>query len=224
MVARAVRWFPVGASQRRTFVRQITSTFSVLLFSAPQPCMAQTTSDIANGAYLKHKGDLVEVVEFQHVNPGKGSAFVRVRLKSLTTGKVVEYTWKAGEGLEFVEVQKRKMQFLYADPTGFTFMDQGTFDQVTVNRAALEDRAGFLKEGLDVHVVLHEEQPIAVELPKKVTLKVTEAFEAVRGDTSGNVAKEVTLETGMKVRVPMFIKEGELIVLNTDTGAYVERG
>src|SRR3989338_5281173 len=133
--------------------------------------MARTTADIANGSYLKFKNDIVVVTEFQHVNPGKGSAFVRARLKSLTNGKVVEQTWKSGEGLEFVEVARRKMQYLYADPTGFTFMDQSTFDQVTVSRAALEDRAGFLKEGIEVHVVLHDEQPIAVELPKKVTLK-----------------------------------------------------
>jgi elongation factor P len=186
--------------------------------------MARTTADISNGAYLKFKGDIVTVTEFQHVNPGKGSAFVRVRLKSLTSGKVVEYTWKSGEELEFVEVQKRKMQYLYSDPTGFTFMDQSTFDQVTVNRVVLEDRAGFLKEGTEVHVVLHDEQPISVELQKKVTLKVTEAFDSVRGDTSGNVTKEVTLETGMKAHVPMFVKEGESVVLNTDTGAYVERG
>lgn len=185
--------------------------------------MAQTTADITSGAYLKWKDDVVVVTEFQHVNPGKGSAFVRARLKSLTSGKVVEQTWKAGEALEFVEVQKRKMQYLYSDPTGFTFMDQETFDQVTVNRNVLEDRAEYLKEGLEVHIVMHEGSPIAVELPKKVTLKVTEAFEAVRGDTSGNVTKEVTLETGLKARVPMFIKQGESIVLNTDTGAYVER-
>jgi len=185
--------------------------------------MAQTTSDIANGAYLKWKGDIVVVTEFQHVNPGKGSAFVRARLKSLTNGKVVEQTWKAGEELEFVEVQKRKMQYLYSDPTGFAFMDQETFDQVTVNRVVLEDRAGYLKEGLEVHVVLHDGTPIAVELPKKVALKVTEAFDAIRGDTSGNVTKEVTLETGLTARVPMFIKRGESIVLNTDSGAYVER-
>lgn len=187
--------------------------------------MAQTTADISNGSYLKFKDDIVVVNEFQHVNPGKGSAFVRARLKSLTSGKVVEQTWKAGEVLEFVEVQKRKMQYLYSDPTGFTFMDQETFDQVTVNRVVLEDRAGYLKEGLEAHVVLHDDIPIAVELPKKVTLKVTEAFEAIRGDTAGgNVTKEVTLETGMKAHVPMFIKEGESVTLNTDTGAYVERG
>lgn len=185
--------------------------------------MAQTTADIANGAYLKFKGDIVVVTEFQHVNPGKGSAFVRARLKSLMSGKVVEQTWKAGEQLEFVEIQKRKMQYLYSDPTGFTFMDQETFDQVTVNRNILEDRAGFLKEGLEVHVVLHDGSTITVELPKKVTLVVTEAFDAIRGDTSGNVTKEVTLETGVTARVPMFIKQGESIVLNTDTGAYVER-
>ena len=187
--------------------------------------MAMTTADIENGSYLKFKNEPVVVVEFQHVNPGKGSAFVRVRLKSLTNGKVVEHTWKAGEGLEFIEVAKRKMQYLYADPTGFAFMDQDSFEQVTVNRAVLEDRAGYLKEGLEVHVVLHEEIPISVELPKKITFKVTEAFEAARGDTAGgNVTKEVTLETGMKARVPMFIKEGESVVLNTDTGEYVARG
>ncbi|MFH1098391.1 MAG: elongation factor P [Candidatus Uhrbacteria bacterium] len=186
--------------------------------------MAQTTADISNGVVLRFKGDLYVVTEFQHVNPGKGSAFVRLRMKSITSGKTVEQTLKAGEEIETVEVERPKMQYLYSDPSGYTFMNQETYDQVTVPRELLVGKAGFIKEGLEAHVALHEGVPVAVDLPKKVTLKVTEASEAVRGDTSGNVTKEVTLETGLKARVPMFIKEGESVVLNTDTGEYVARG
>lgn len=183
-----------------------------------------SVNDIGKGSVIRFKGGLSVVVEFQHVNPGKGSSFVRARLKDIASGKVVEQTFKAAESVEFVEVERPRMQYLYADPSGYTFMDQTSFEQVTIPRAMIGDGAGYLKEGVEVHVATHEGTPIAVELPKKVALIVTEAFEAVRGDTSGGVMKEVTLETGMKTRVPMFIKQGETVVLNTDTGEYVERG
>lgn len=183
-----------------------------------------SVNDIAKGSVIRFKGGLSVVVESQHVNPGKGSSFVRARLKDIATGKVVEQTLKASESVEFEDVARRKMQFLYADPSGYTFMDQDSFEQVTVNRDMVGDDAQYLIEGLEVHIVMHESNPIALELPKKVTLTVTEAFDAVRGDTSGNVSKEVTLETGLVAHVPMFIKQGEKIILNTETGEYVERG
>lgn len=183
-----------------------------------------SVNDIANGMVIRQKGDLYAVVEFQHVNPGKGSSFVRARLKSMSSGKVVEQTFKASDTVEFVEVERRKMQYLYADPTGYAFMDQETFDQITVARDLIGEKSGFLKEGVEVYVATYEGRPIAVDLPKKITLIVTEAFEASRGDTSGNVTKEVTLETGTTARVPLFIKQGESVVLNTETGEYVERG
>lgn len=183
-----------------------------------------TTADFSKGLVIKWRNEPFAVVEFQHVNPGKGSAFVRTRLKNLRTGKLREETFKSGETIEIIEVEKKKMNYLYNDSAGFYFMDNQTYEQVTVSRAMLEDRSGFIKEGLEATILLHEGVPITVELPKKVTLKVTEAVPAVRGDTAGgNVTKEVTLETGHKVQTPMFIKEGDSIIINTDTGEYVER-
>lgn len=183
-----------------------------------------TTSDLSKDIVLRWKGDLYLVVEFQHVNPGKGSAFVRTRLKNIGTGKVFENTFKSGETIEIVDVERRRMQYLYGDPSGFNFMDQTSFEQVTVPRAMLEDRAGYLKEGQEVSVITHEGNAVTVEFPKKIALTITEAAPGVKGDTAGgNVTKEATLETGMKIRVPMFIKEGEKVVINTETGEYVER-
>lgn len=183
-----------------------------------------TTADIQKSTVIKWKNEPYAVVEFQHVNPGKGAAFVRTRLRNLRTGKVFEETFKSGETLDIVDVEKKKMNYLYGDDGGFYFMDNQTYEQVVVPRTALEDRQGLLKEGTESLVLLYEEAPIAVELPKKVTLRVTQAAPAVRGDTAGgNVTKEVELETGYKLNVPMFIKEGDGVVVNTDTGEYVER-
>ncbi|MDO8425463.1 MAG: elongation factor P [bacterium] len=181
-------------------------------------------NDISKGTVLKFKGGLSVVTYFQHVNPGKGSSFVRVRLKDIASSKTVEQTFKAGEQVEFAEVERPKMQFLYADPMGYTFMHGETFEQVMVSRDLVGEDAGYLTEGLEVHVILHDGAPIAVELPKKVTLAVAEAYEAAKGDTAGgNVTKEVTLETGKTARVPLFIKQGEKVIINTETGEYVER-
>ncbi|OGL73370.1 elongation factor P [Candidatus Uhrbacteria bacterium RIFCSPHIGHO2_02_FULL_57_19] len=183
-----------------------------------------TTSDISKDVVIRWKDDLYLVVEFQHVNPGKGSAFVRTRLKNIGTGKVFENTFKSGEGIEIVEVERRRMQYLYGDPSGFYFMDGASYEQVTVPRAMLEERAGYLREGQEASVITYQGQAVTVEFPKKITLTVTEAAPGVKGDTAGgNVTKEATLETGMKIRVPLFIKEGEKIIINTETGEYVER-
>lgn len=181
-------------------------------------------SIIEKDIVIRFKGDLYVVVEFQHVNPGKGAAFVRARLKNISTGKVFENTFKASEAIEVVEVDRKKMQYLYHAGDDFTFMDGATYEQVTLNRALLGERAGFLKEGQEVTMLLHEGVPVSVTLPKKVTLKVVEAEPAVRGDSaSGSVTKEIKLETGLTLRAPLFIKEGEMIVVNTETGEYVER-
>ena len=183
-----------------------------------------TTADIQRSTIIKWRDEPHGVVDFQHVNPGKGAAFVRTRLKNLRSGKVFEETFKSGETIEVVDIEKKKMNYLYSDASGFYFMDNQTYEQVVVPRAALEDRKGLIKEGLEMLVLLYEEVPLAVELPKKVTLRVTSAAPAVRGDTAGgNVTKEVELETGYKTDVPMFIKEGDEIVVNTDTGEYVAR-
>ncbi len=181
-------------------------------------------NEISRGLILNYKNEPHLVVDFQHVNPGKGSAFVRTRLKALKTGKVVENTFKSDEGVEFVEMERTKVQYLYGTATEHAFMDTKNYEQFSIGHEVLGEYAKYLKEGLEVTLLVDEDGiPITVDFPKKVTLKVTEAFEASRGDTSGNVTKEVTLENGLTARVPMFIKQGDMLVLNTDTGDYVER-
>lgn len=181
-------------------------------------------NEISRGLVLNFKNEPHLVVDFQHVNPGKGAAFVRTRLKGLKSGKVVESTFKSDEAVEFVEMERKKVQYLYGTPTEYTFMDMKTYEQFSVGQEVLGEYAQYLKEALEAVILVDESgAPITVDFPKKVTLKVTEAAEAVRGDTSGNVQKEVVLENGLKIRTPMFIKEGDLVVVNTDTGEYVER-
>ena len=182
------------------------------------------TSDIKRESFIKFKDGISMVVEFQHVSPGKGSAFVRTRLKNVETGKVLEHTFKSGEIIDFVDMERGNMQYLYKDADNYYFMDNRSFEQVGVPTDMIADRGGYLKEGQDVQVLSHEGRPLSIDLPKKLTFKVTEAFDAVAGDTSGGrVLKEVTLETGMKVGVPLFVKQGDQIVVNTETGEYVER-
>lgn len=182
-------------------------------------------NEISRGLVLTFKNEPHLVVDFQHVNPGKGAAFVRTRLKALKNGKVVENTFKSDETVAFVEMERKKVQYLYGTPTEYTFMDMETYEQFSVGSDVIGEYAKYLKEGLEVVLIVDESDvPVTADFPKKVTLKVTEAPDAVKGDTSGNVTKEITLENGLKVRVPLFIKEGNLVVVNTDTGAYVERG
>ncbi len=173
---------------------------------------------------MLHKGEPHLIVDFQHVNPGKGAAFVRTRLKGLRSGKVNEVTLKSDETIEFIDMERKRVQYLYGTPAEHTFMDMKTYEQFSIGPEVLGEYAKYLKEGIEVTLLVDGEGvPVTVDFPKKVTLKVTEAFEASRGDTSGNVTKEVTLENGLIVRTPMFIKEGDLLVVNTDTGEYVER-
>ena len=183
-----------------------------------------STNDITKDIIIKFRDDLWQVAEFQHVSPGKGAAFVRTRLKNVGTGKALEQTFKDGEAVDIVDVERRRMQYLYGDPTGHTFMDGTNFEQVTVPAAMLADRIGYIKEGQEITVLLYEGRPVAVDLPKKITLTVVEAPPGIRGDTAGGkVTKEVVLDTGLKVRTPLFINEGDAIVVNTESGDYVER-
>jgi len=184
--------------------------------------MAKAT-DISKDVIICERDDLFAVVEFQHVSPGKGSAFTRARLKSLRTGKVLEQTFKDSDEVDIVDVERRKMQYLYTDASGATFMDNGNYQQVTVSREALGDRLAYLQEGREVSVLMHEQDPVTVEIPRKVSLKVVETVPGVRGDTSGNVTKDAKLENGLSIKVPLFIKEGEMVIVNTETGEYVER-
>jgi len=183
-----------------------------------------STSDIRNGLCLNYNNDVYSVVEFLHVKPGKGNAFVRTKLKSLTTGKVVENTFPAGHKIDDVRVERRKFQFLYSDETGFNFMDIESYDQVSLEEAMLE-RPDFLKEGSEIEILFHAEKniPLTAEMPASIILEVTYTEPGVRGDTATNVTKAATVETGAEVKVPIFINQGDKIKIDTKTGAYQER-
>ena len=181
-------------------------------------------SDMKRGQVIKWKNDLWVIKDFQHVSPGKGSAFTRIKLKGIASGKMVENTFKATETLEYVQVDRKTMQFLYGDDNGATFMDMVSYEQVQVDADVVGDERKYLQEGLQVSVAMKGDQPIAIELPKKVEYEVEEADPAVKGDTvSGNVLKDSKMANGLRVRVPIFIKQGDKIMVNTESGEYSER-
>lgn len=182
-----------------------------------------TTSDFYKGIFVVFKNEPHQVVEFQHVNPGKGSAFVRTRLKALKTGKVQEFTYKAGESVEELPVETHEMQYLYPEGEGYVFMDNFTYEQATVEKALIGDFVQFLKPNDTYQVLLHEGEAVGIRIPKKIRLKVTEADEGARGNTVSGATKTVVVETGAHVTVPLFIKEGEMIAIDPETGSYVER-
>jgi len=183
-----------------------------------------STSDIRNGMCIDYNGHIYTIVEFLHVKPGKGAAFVRTKLKSLTTGKVIDNTFPAGHKIDEVRVERRKFQFLYQDDMGFHFMNNETFEQLALDPNLVES-PGFLKEGGEVDILFHAEKevPLTMEMPSTIEAKVTYTEPGVRGDTATNASKPATIETGAEVRVPLFINEGDVIRIDTRTGAYQER-
>ena len=178
---------------------------------------------IAKGQCLIWKGDPYLVTEREFVNPGKGSAFVRVKLKSLMHGRVLQETIKSNDSVEEADVFDRDAQYMYADDTAYNFMDAETYDQFQVQREGLEDKISFMKEGDTYRVVMWEQTPIDVTVPLKMVMEVTEAADAIKGDTVTGATKPVTTETGLEVKVPLFIKQGDKILVNTESGEYVER-
>jgi len=182
------------------------------------------TSDIRNGLCLEHNHDIYSVVEFQHVKPGKGPAFVRTKLKSLTTGKVIDNTIPAGHKINEVRVERRKFQYLYNDDMGYHFMNNETFEQTSIDEKMI-GRADLLKESEDVEILYHAEKeiPLTIELPQYVILEVTYTEPGVRGDTATNTLKPATVETGAEVKVPLFINQGDKVKIDTATGSYMER-
>ncbi len=184
-----------------------------------------TTSDLRNGMVIRYNNDLYQVVEFQHVSPGNWRAFVRMKLKSKTTGKVIEDRVRAGSDIDIVRIERRTMQFLYRDGNDFIFMDTETFDQMAVTEAQIGEGAQFLKENENADLLFDDEKNelIGVELPIFVNLAVTETTTAVRGDTATSVNKPATLETGAVVSVPGFVNEGDVLKIDTRTGIYIER-
>ncbi len=183
-----------------------------------------STADFKNGLCIEYNNDLYTIVEFQHVKPGKGPAFVRTKLKSLTSGKVIENTFNAGVKITTARIERRPHQFLYKDDLGYHFMDSNNFEQVPLNKD-LVSAPEFLKEGQEVEVVYHDETetPLNCELPAFVELKITYSEPGIKGDTATNATKTATLETGVNIQVPLFVNENEMIKVDTRTGTYVER-
>ena len=182
-----------------------------------------SVNDIKRESVLIFKDEPHIVVEFQHVNPGKGGSFVRTRLKNARNGKVLDQTYRAAEQVEFVELDRRHLQYTYNDGAKWFFMDQVSFDEVFLSKELLGDKVFYLKEGMEIEGFFYNDECLNVTMPKKVALKVIEAMPAVKGDSSGNITKEVTLETGYKVPAPIFIKVGDLLSINTEDGSYSER-
>jgi len=185
--------------------------------------MYQTT-DFKKGLKIEIEGKPYLIVEFQHVNPGKGSAFVRTRLKNLETNQVIERTFKAGvETADRPDIEEREMEFNYSDMDGFNFMEQSTFEMIHLSNEQVGDDKYYLQEGIKVFVLYFNGRPIAIELPNFVNLKVTSTDPGLKGDTASGGSKKAILETGLQVNVPLFIKEGEVLKIDTRTGEYMER-
>ena len=182
-----------------------------------------TTNDLKNGLVLNLDGQLWSVVEFQHVKPGKGGAFVRTKLKNVLSGKVVDKTFNAGTKVETAVVDKRNMQFLYKEGTDFVFMDMESYDQMHVPTATVGDGASYLLENQDTVVAIHEGTPLYVELPASVELTISYTEPGMQGDRSTGGTKPATLETGAEIAVPLFITTGEKIKVDTRDGSYLGR-
>jgi elongation factor P len=183
-----------------------------------------TTNDLKNGMTLRlDGGDLWSVVEFQHVKPGKGGAFVRTKLKNVTSGKVVDKTFNAGIKVEVANVDRREMQYLYFDGDSYIFMDTQTYDQINVPSSVVGGNADYLLESAHATVATNDGEPLYIELPAAVELEITETEPGVQGDRSTGGTKPATVETGAVVQVPLFITTGERVKIDTRTGEYLSR-
>ncbi len=183
-----------------------------------------STSDIKNGLCIVHNGNIYKVIDFQHVKPGKGPAFVRTKMRSLTTGKVLDNTIPAGHKIETVRVETRKYQFLYNDDQGYHYMNMEDYNQIFLE-AEIIDAPQFLKEGQEVVIVFNseDESPLTCDLPAHVILEITSTEPGVKGNTATNATKPAVTETGANINVPLFINEGDKIKIDTVKGAYMER-
>ena len=183
-----------------------------------------TTSDIRRGLCIEFNNDIYTILEFLHVKPGKGNAFVRTKLKSLTSGKIIDHSFPAGHKINPVRVERRKYQFLYNDDSGYHFMDNETYEQISLPEDFISSPQ-FLKEGeiIDVLFDAKNERPLMAELPQYVILQVQSTVPGDKGNTVTNAMKPATLETGATIKVPLFINEGDYVKVNTQTGEYYER-
>jgi elongation factor P len=181
------------------------------------------TTDIRKGLKIQIDGVPYHVVEHQFVKPGKGQSFTRCRVKNLVNGNVIERTWKSGEGVELADVESHKMTYSWMEADTYVFMDTSTGDQIHVEKDKLGDESRFLTEGLDCEVTLFNGNAIGVELPASVVMQITSSEPGIKGDTASGATKPATIASGATVNVPLFIKEGEWIKVDTSTGQYLER-
>ncbi|MEY3625473.1 elongation factor P [Aquiluna borgnonia] len=182
-----------------------------------------TSNDLKNGMVLNIENQLWSVIEFQHVKPGKGPAFVRTKLRHVLSGKVVERTFNAGVKVETATVDRRDMQYLYNDGSGFVFMDNTTYDQITISAETVGEAANYMLENQMATVALHEGAPLYIELPPSVTLEITYTEPGLQGDRSTGGTKPATLETGFQIQVPLFIENNTRVKVDTRTGDYLGR-
>ena len=182
-----------------------------------------SVNDFKNGLTIEVDGDLWRIVEFQHVKPGKGSAFVRSTLKNLRTGAVQEKTFRSTEKVEKAQIDTKTMQYLYADGDSYVFMDTSTYEQLSLPGDELQDALKYMKEHMEVKIMMHGAETLGVEVPNPVDLTVTATEPGVRGNTSSGGSKPATMETGLVVQVPFFINEGDVLTINTQDGSYISR-
>jgi len=182
-----------------------------------------STADIRNGVVLNMDGGLWTVIEFQHVKPGKGGAFVRTKVKNVRTGKTVDRTFNAGAKIEVETVDRSEFQYLYKDGENFVFMNTSDYDQITVSAAAVGDAANFMLESQNVTIALHNSEPLYVELPASVVLEITYTEPGLQGDRSTGGSKPATVETGYQIQVPLFLEQGTRVKVDTRDGSYLGR-
>ena len=180
-------------------------------------------NDIKNGMTIIMDGNLSQIVEFQHVKPGKGPAFVRIKLKNLRTGAIVEDTYNTNLKVEKAHIDKMPMQYLYQDGNRYVFMNTQTYDQIEIPEEKMENEKKFLKEGMEITIDFYEGEIIGISLPEKIEFEVVETEPAVKGNTTNNAMKDATIETGFVVKVPLFINKGEKIIISTKDGKYSSR-
>ncbi len=183
-----------------------------------------SVNDFKTGLTIKVDNGIWKVMDFQHVKPGKGAAFVRSKLRNLRTGAIQEKTFRAGEKVEKAQIDNRRMQYLYANGDSHVFMDNETYDQLELPGDKLEYELKFIKENMEVQIQSYEGETIGIELPNTVTLQVTETEPGIKGDTATGATKQATVETGYSLNVPLFVNEGDLLVINTTDGSYISRG
>lgn len=180
-------------------------------------------SELRKNAKLQMDGHPYVVTEFQFVKPGKGQGLYKCRLRNMITGATIDRTWRSGERLEAANVESRRMQYLFADANGFTFMDNESYEQVAISSELVGDDRFFLLDQLEVDVLFYNNRPVGVTLPSHIVIKISECEPGVKGDSANNPTKMATLETGYQLQVPLFVKEGERVKIDTRTGEYVER-